>query len=135
MPLRKLKEKVYKGHLNPILTEKERRAIKDFSLDEFECDACVTTKSVRFSLPSKSNNTTSTPLELVSSGVSGPMSDVGCYLLLLDVHTDFIFISDFVDTVTGNFTMITTEMYQKEGLMSFYRGLLPSLFMSLYGVI
>ena len=115
MPLRKMKEKVVNGQLDSILTEKERRAIRDFSMDEFECDACVTIKSVKFSLPSKSNHTTHTPLELVSSDVSGPMSDVGCYLLLLDVHTDFVFISDFVDTVTGNFTMLTTERFFELG--------------------
>jgi hypothetical protein len=30
---------------------------------------------------------------------------------------------------------VVTEMYQKEGLVSFYRGFVPSIFMSTYGVI
>lgn len=33
------------------------------------------------------------------------------------------------------FTKIVTEMYHREGILSFYKGFIPSIFMSTYGVI
>ena len=47
MPLRKMKEKARKGVLDNMLSRKQIRMLLDFSLDEFNCDACVPSPNTR----------------------------------------------------------------------------------------
>ena len=81
-----MKEKIRSGAFDAILSAKERRTVLDFSLDEFQCEACQISKDRMRSLPNKSYTRPRRPGQIVVSDFSGPFGELGSYILLYDLR-------------------------------------------------
>ena len=106
-----MKERARKGVLDQMLTRKQIRMLLDFSLDEFSCDACATSKNKMKAHPKKSLTVTNKPGHLVVSDASGPFSHgLGYYILVMDVHTTFTMVT-WVPSLTAERTLSIVERF------------------------
>ena len=92
MPLRKMKEQIKEGVFDSMLSRKEIRAVLDFSLDEFTCDACQKSKErLMKTNPKKAPTKVREPGEIIVSDCSGPFAGLPnqYYILVMDLCTKF----------------------------------------------